>query len=808
MKPLHLDSIDIEIGAGVWLMLWDERVIQPDILFDVKQSSGPPLAFQAKLHDTSVRFPAPLHYLPENPNAGIQALVLFENTGYQWKLHGQSAGALDPDAITSTLKPVGGVNRKAAWNQTMLKGEAPRGSFKVSNYLGTAEIRVAPAYVPVRFEIQSRKFDFHGEYSTMVEDIAGHCQQLLLEWESPTSFNITSDPEAQRRTLLEQFLYLRHVLGSDQLELFFEQISRRPHAALVSERTWHPAAIASSGRLASDPVRYSRAWHTGAPAGIVNCFGMTPGQVLHERRYETFDTPPNRFVLFAISGFRDVCDEVLAAFVGTQGTAYLEALQMRDTIDVFLAQPLFYDVARLRRVPLDSQTLQKREGYRDILRAWLMLDTAAKLDWRGRHDVYDGTNRDAATLYEYWLYFVLRDILVSRIGMQELDKQTNADGPTKVFIAKAASGGLQINLKQGEESLSRFLWTSPAGSELGVHLFYNRTFSRQDDPALAGTYSRQFRPDFTLVFYPAEYLKMEKWRKAEELAVDSGKIGYLHFDAKYRIEMVDRLFGTEGKDALDMEHAETKSTDTYQRGDLYKMHTYNDAIRRTAGSYVIYPGRDGETKTEFLRYEEVVPGVGAFQLCPGASSHRGRCEKTLAEFIADVLSHHGNQFSRNYRIHHWTHRTIKETVPVYAAPAKPAPQVAEPLLDARCVLGYVRPGAAGRVRRTKSFYFYAIAKKQGQPIDAPRELFTAQFFCGHNRSKTFPWLARVRNVRLVTSLEIAGLSGVAVEKAGADYYYLLELDEPIPANSVSVTRLVGIRTGTPIVINLADLHSL
>ncbi len=807
MKLLHLDSIDIEIGDGVWLMLWGEHVVKPDLLFDVEYSSGPPLVFQAKRHDSSSSFPTPLHYFPENTDAGIQALVLFENTGYQWKLHGKSAGVVDADAITSTLKAVGGKNRKAAWNQTVLKGQAPQGSFKVVNYLGTAEIRVATAYVPVRFEIQSRKFDFHGEYSAMVEEIAGHCQQLLLEWESPTSFNFTSDPEVPRQTLLEQFLYLRHVLGSGQLDLFLEQISRRPHVALVSERAWQPTAMAATGRFAKDFVRFSRAWHTDAPDGIFNISGMTPGQILHERRYETFDTPPNRFVYFAISAFRDVCDEVLAAFAGTQGTAYLEALRMRDTIDVFLAQPIFYDVASLGRVPLDSQTLQKREGYRDILRAWLMLDLAAKLDWRGRNDVYDGTNRDAATLYEYWLYYVLRDVLVRRIGMQELCKQTNADGPTKVFIAKAGTGGLQINLKQGEESLSRFLWTSPAGVELGIHLFYNRTFSRQVDPSIAGTYSRQFRPDFTLAFYPAEYLRQEKWRRAEELAVDSGRIGYLHFDAKYRIEVLDRLFGTEGRDALDQEHAATKSTDTYQRGDLYKMHTYNDAIRRTAGSYVIYPGQEGEVKTEFLRYEEVVPGVGAFQMRPGASSHRDRCEKAIAEFITDVLMHHGNQFSRNYRIHHWTQRSIKEMVPAYAAPSMPVPQVAEPLLDARCVLGYVRPGAAGSVRRSKSFYFYAIAKNQGQPLDVPKELFTAQYFCGHNRSKTFPWLARVRNVRLVTSLEIARLSGVSVEKAGADYYYLLELDEPIPSKSVSVTRLVGIRTGTPIVITLADLHS-
>ena len=47
-------------------------------------------------------------------------------------------------------------------------------------------------------------------------------------------------------------------------------------------------------------------------------------------------------------------------------------------------QPFLADVGSLHRVPLDNQTIQKREGYRDILHAWLMLEAATKLDWPGR----------------------------------------------------------------------------------------------------------------------------------------------------------------------------------------------------------------------------------------------------------------------------------------------------------------------------------------------------------------------------------------------------------------------------------------
>jgi hypothetical protein len=99
--------------------------------------------------------------------------VLFENVSYQWMLVGEGAGELAQADIASTLKG-GSARRKAAWSGWTLQGKPPEGSFRVSNYLGTAEIRVADREA-VRFEIQTRKLDFHGEYRAMVDDIAEHC---------------------------------------------------------------------------------------------------------------------------------------------------------------------------------------------------------------------------------------------------------------------------------------------------------------------------------------------------------------------------------------------------------------------------------------------------------------------------------------------------------------------------------------------------------------------------------------------------------------------------------------------------------
>ncbi len=89
--------------------------------------------------------------------------------------------------------------------------------------------------------------------------------------------------------------------------------------------------------------------------------------------------------------------------------------------------------------------------------------------------------------------------------------------------------------------------------------------------------------DYTLAFFPPRLAESSSNGLAAEKAAElEGRIGYLHFDAKFRIESVEEALGVEKEtaEALDEERALTKSTDTYKRGDLYKMHTYNDAIRR------------------------------------------------------------------------------------------------------------------------------------------------------------------------------------------------------------------------------------
>jgi hypothetical protein len=139
------------------------------------------------------------------------------------------------------------------------------------------------------------------------------------------------------------------------------------------------------------------------------------------------------------------------------------------------------------------------------------------------------------------------------------------------------------------------------------------------------------RPDYTLSIWPADFTPEQA--EAQELMT------HVHFDAKYRIENVQQLFGASDEELAEAGEAiegdlETEKREQkegrYKRADLLKMHAYRDAIRRTHGAYVIYPG------TEARRWEgfhEILPGLGAFPLRPDGG------EVALEEFVRKIAAH-------------------------------------------------------------------------------------------------------------------------------------------------------------------------
>jgi predicted component of viral defense system (DUF524 family) len=238
---------------------------------------------------------------------------------------------------------------------------------------------------------------------------------------------------------------------------------------------------------------------------------------------------------------------------------------------------LYWEVSRAQILKLNSPVLQRKEGYREVLKVWLMFDLAAKLIWQGGDDIYDAGQKNIAVLYEYWLFFILLDLFQKRFNI-----------PTSEIsqLITPTSDGLSLQIKQGKFTALKGVFEE-AGRKLHFRFNYNRTFSAVDSYPEGGSWTTTLRPDYTISIWP--FGIHENQAEREELIV------HIHFDAKYKVASLSDLIQQNAtEEELDKEKIDNRKGD-YKNADLLKMHAYKDAIRRTAGAYVLYPGKVSET---------------------------------------------------------------------------------------------------------------------------------------------------------------------------------------------------------------------
>ena len=509
--------------------------------------------------------------------------------------------------------------------------------FRFVNYLGRTHLKNSAHETVADFEIVPLKINYEEDYIELTKKLAEECAEILLEYSGVTANKFDSSDTNSAKTLLEQFIFLREFCYSHNLQALFGHIKRNPDRMLVKDEVLKPIGQgAPSASFYSNPFSSSRGWK------MVNGKPM-PQEVSVTRKYDSLDTVANRFLKFALKKFNLICRELCSSLDDTKGKSaeqnmyiecYREAFEIQRITDDILRDHFFDDVRELTIMPQNNQVLEKREGYRQIFYAAAMVDLALQLNWEGEQEAYSGESKNTALLYEYWLFFELRKIISS------IDNCQCIQAAEKPFIN--TDSGLTMSLSEGQTSCQAFLLP-----DLGtrVNLYYNRTFSREEfsNTKYAGSYSRPFRPDYTLEVYPSDFIRPED-------AVREGVVSYIHFDAKYRITDLRSFIGPNENEMTDEQIKEEVENDkrdsvtnTYKRGDLLKMHTYNDAIRRTVGSFVLYPG-DFDSKTKNYRlFEEVLPGVGAFAIKPSIQTDS---ENALKDFISEIIEARSRKYSR------------------------------------------------------------------------------------------------------------------------------------------------------------------
>lgn len=506
-------------------------------------------------------------------------------------------------------------------------------------YVGTLTLDIFPCKSnqkcsQINLEVRSVKTDYRTDYRQMLEDITERCTDLLMQHSSPVTQTFTIDYNEDSQTLYQRFSFLKSIIDSEEFDDSVHKILSAPvtqWAETEVNRDIRGIRKANSKTMRQIAGAQNR-MDLPESHPLFRTLRSVPQKINVNHKHETVDTPENRFIKYALQSFLTFCEELKQHPKATSRLKN-EAAVVLSKLDQYLGHSIFKEVSRPTTLPLNSPILQKKEGYREILRAWLMFDLAAKLTWQGGEDVYSGGKRDIAVLYEYWLFFKMLDLLkeVFKIEPKSIED-----------LIKPTNDGLGLQLKQGKYIAIEGIYETQS-RKLHIEFSYNKTFSGNNDYPKGGSWSSNMRPDYTLSIWPFGIEPGQA--ELEELIV------HIHFDAKYKIEKLTEIFTPESE--LDDEKIEQRKG-TFKRADILKMHSYRDAIRRTAGAYVLYPGTESKKKSGF---HEILPGLGAFAISPSKTSLGAN---DLKQFFYDVIFHFMNRASQRENMSYRTYRIHKD----------------------------------------------------------------------------------------------------------------------------------------------------
>ena len=486
----------------------------------------------------------------------------------------------------------------------------------------------------LQLEVQSIKADYRTDYRLMLEQITEKCVDLILQQNSPVSQYFAVDFNNDAQTLYQRFAFIKSILDSEEFNNAIHKILASPVTGWIESET--ERNISNVSKLRSSALRQIATASNRVSLSINHSlndkFCSLPSKIRLTHKEETINTPENRFVKYALKYFLSFCSDFVSK-LNKDSKHKQEALLIEEKLEHYLNHSIFREISVLNTLPSNNTVLQRKEGYREVFRVWLMFDLAAKLFWKGGDDIYQGGKRDVAVLYEYWIFFKLLDI-VKEVFQIEPENINNLIEETK--------DGLGLKLKLGKHLPVKGIYDNPV-RKLNIEFSYNRTFSGNKEYPNGGSWTRNLRPDYTLSIWPFGINAEQAER--EELIV------HIHFDAKYRIENSMSLFG-EDEDLGSEKEEQNKGS--YKRADLLKMHTYKDAIRRTGGAYIIYPGTESNRKFGF---HELLPGIGAFAIKPSVTE-TGINE--IKGFLQDVTGHFLNRASQREKISLKTYEVYKD----------------------------------------------------------------------------------------------------------------------------------------------------
>lgn len=473
------------------------------------------------------------------------------------------------------------------------------------NAVGMTRIGPIPVYVV------SRKIT-DTVYAAMLDYIAGKYANLVFSFSTPLGQQYRKERLGQDIVYVEYLFLKKYLLdGSPNQDGIAALILANPHRRLYREYrhntidaiTSVPPAMLVNLFSAPDRFAVMKPDHplvsTACGRAIFNRTGrrLFPTEAMEERKHHTVDTNENRFMKHLLQTVQRRL-HVLAKALKGKGGGYLNPdietslEKMERGLTLFLSDPFWSDVGAMRFIPAGSQVLQRRDGYRQLFRLYSLLQLATHCHFKNDDFQNILETKDTPTLFEYWSFFVVKDVL---------DK-----------INKIRSCRTVVSIDPLEQKINPGICIEYEG---GISLWFNRT-SRGS-------------PGFMSSEYPEKIITNDSYSHTlrPDIVISRGD-NKLIFDAKFKGQRGG--FYGEGEDG---------TISTWKDEDIDKMHTYREAIRNVSGAYILYPGE----------YARVYPahnaaglyqGVGALPLKPDDSARPARrhledIERIIREFTKE-----------------------------------------------------------------------------------------------------------------------------------------------------------------------------
>ena len=674
----------------------------------------------------------------------------------------------------------------ASWKRGRLRPAQAVGRLRIqvvdrtTRLTGTADI-----------DVLAVKLDHETEYRQMLTDISSFAAEAVLQGFAPSLLDLAPS-ELPAELLYLRFAMIAAYLQDPAFEAAVARVTSQPHRTWVAEQEIRPIgspfpAGTAFRRAVCAPGR--RVPWVGGPATLASL----PVALARDRAEASVDNSANQFVKFALERWRAVALELLDVL--SQASQKVESGPLRRgqqiaadvgaQLDEYLAHPLFREVSSLRRMPTSDQVLLKRAGYREVFRTFAMTESGptVRIDRGDMADVFAASQRNIATLYEFWCFLAL---------VNSLGRVCGEDRTARAFTV--ANDGTSMTMRSG--SASKLSWSvTQGGRPLRVEVFFNRTFAGRDDRW--GSWSQAMRPDCSLRIRPEGSTPSRV--STRELEV------WLHFDAKYRVDnLLVELTSAPFSDEL---HGDSTTSGSAKRDDLLKMHAYRDAIARTAGAYVLYPGSEIKDIRRHPGFKEVLPGLGAFPLRPSSDGLSSSSE-ALDQFLSDVLTHVASQVTRDERHRFWTATVHRPGEPTLTSPLT-TDFLDEPPADTDVLVGFVRDIEQRKwIERVRQYNIRA-GDRVGAVEIGGRELGARLLLLYENRNGALQ-VARAAKVVRWRPATAAELLATGYPNPHGDIYFVADLEfvEHLPtwADSIDVELLTAIaRNGAPIVVTWWDV---